>query len=213
MAQTRNLDIAKGDWVEIIDDEAALENGVGLLRQFVDEGDDRLEIVLEGTLGGATTGTNPTLHPIIRGWEQRPSGTSSTLQILEGQWIALEEGVEVWFEPGGSYRPGDYWQIPARTITGDVEWPRDEHDEPLAVPPAGIRHRYCRLGFVEVAPYGTIEVISDCRELFPPLSAFTQLLYRVGRRPGRRSWAGASAAAPDPRGPRRASGRGRDRAV
>jgi photosystem II stability/assembly factor-like uncharacterized protein len=175
-----NLDIAKGDWVEIIDDEAALEGGVGLLRRFIDEGDDRLEVVLEGTSGGEATGTNPALHPIIHRWEQRPSGTSPTLPIQEGQWIALEEGVEVWFEPGGSYRPGDYWQIPARTIIGDVEWPRDDHQEPLTVPPAGIGHRYCRLGLVEVQGDGTIEVISDCRELFPPLTAFTQLLYQSG---------------------------------
>ena len=34
--------------------------------------------------------------------------------------------------------PGDYWQIPARTITGDVEWPRSDAGDPLAQPPAGI---------------------------------------------------------------------------
>ena len=42
-------------------------------------------------------------------------------------WLALEDGVEIQFvDPQNSvYRTGDYWLIPARVATGDVEWPRE----------------------------------------------------------------------------------------
>jgi photosystem II stability/assembly factor-like uncharacterized protein len=173
-----NLDLVLNGWVEVIDDDAALENGVGLLRQFVAAGNDPLEIVLAGIVG--PTGSRPSRHPLIRRWDHRPSGTASALPIVEGAWIPLEDGVEVWFEPGGTYRPGDYWLIPARTVTADVEWPRDEHGAPIARPPAGVVHGYCRVAIVEVGADGAIEILSDCRNLFPPLTALTQLLHVSG---------------------------------
>ena len=38
-------------------------------------------------------------------------------------WIDLERGVKIRFAPGSLYRRGDYWLIPARQATGDIEWP------------------------------------------------------------------------------------------
>ncbi|WP_348541661.1 DUF6519 domain-containing protein, partial [Streptomyces sp. MZ04] len=38
-------------------------------------------------------------------------------------WLDLEDGVQVWFEAGGTYRSGDHWLVPARTATGEVVWP------------------------------------------------------------------------------------------
>jgi photosystem II stability/assembly factor-like uncharacterized protein len=173
-----NLDLVLNGWVEVIDDDAVLENGVGLLRQFVATGNDPLEIVLNGTVG--STGSRPSRHPLIRRWEHRPAGSASALPIVEGQWIPLEDGVEVWFEPGGAYRPGQYWQIPARTVLADVEWPRDDHGAPIARPPAGVYHAYCRLAIIDVGVNRTIDIVSDCRNLFPPLTALTQLLLMSG---------------------------------
>ena len=176
--QDENLDLVLNGWVEVIDDDAVLENGVGLLRQYVAAGNDPLEIVLNGTVGA--TGSRPSRHPIVRRWEHRPEGAASAIPIVEGQWIALEDGVEVWFKPGGTYRPGDYWQVPARTVIADVEWPRDDHGQPIARPPAGVRHAYCRLAIVDVHADGLVDVVSDCRNLFPPLTALTQLAYVSG---------------------------------
>ena len=52
------------------------------------------------------------------------------------------------FEPG-VYRTGDYWLIPARTATRDVEWPRQEGgDEPLPQAPHGVYHHFCRLALL-----------------------------------------------------------------
>ena len=46
------------------------------------------------------------------------------------QWIALEDGILIQFQPvqspgtgANTYRTGDYWLVPARVATGDVEWP------------------------------------------------------------------------------------------
>jgi photosystem II stability/assembly factor-like uncharacterized protein len=173
-----NLDIAAGDWVEILDDDAVLEQRAGLLANYVSDGNDLNEIKLAGALSG-TVGRNAS-DPLLRRWEQKPSGTAGALPIKEGEWIGLEDGVQIWFESGGSYRPGDYWLIPARTITGDVEWPRDDDGEPQAQPPAGVGDRYCRLGIIEVHSDGSIEIVSDCRNLFPPLTELRQLFYVSG---------------------------------
>ncbi len=174
----QNLDLVLNGWVEVVDDDAVLENGVGLLRQFVEEGNDPLEIVVDGTVGA--TGSRPSRHPLLRRWDHRPAGSAPALPLVEGEWIALEDGVEIFFEAGGTYRPGDYWQIPARTITGDVEWPRDDHGAPIARPPAGVQHAYCRIAIVDVGADGGIQIVSDCRPTFPPLTALTQLLHVGG---------------------------------
>lgn len=173
-----NLSLVKNGWVEVLDDDAVLEHAVGVLRRFVDIGNDPLEIVLDGSVAGVSPSASR--HPLVRRWDHRPSGSDSALPVTEGTWMPLEDGVEVFFEPGGSYRPGDYWEIPARTITADVEWPRDEHGAPASRRPAGIEHRYCRMAILEVAGDGTVEVTSDCRTLFPPLTALTRLEYVSG---------------------------------
>jgi hypothetical protein len=42
----------------------------------------------------------------------------------------------------GAYRTGDYWLIPARTATAEIEWPpyATPNTDPIAQPPRGIRH-------------------------------------------------------------------------
>ena len=76
-----------------------------------------------------------------------------TITITEGQgqagWIALEHGVEVQFSPGATYRPGDYWLIPARIgDQGRLLWPGDR-DGSRALPPLGSNHGYAPLATVE----------------------------------------------------------------
>lgn len=175
-----NLDLAVHDRLELIDDEAALTRRAGTLLEYLADGDDALELVLAGVPPGAIA-QDPARHPVLRRWDHKPtSADTQALPIVPDTWIDLEDGVQVRFEPGGVYRPGDYWQIPARTITGDVEWPRDGGGNPLSLEPAGIADAYCRLGLVQVGADGTVTVISDCRELFPPLTALEQLLYVSG---------------------------------
>ena len=175
-----NLDLALHDRVELVDDEAELQGRAGQLFKYLNDGDDALELVLAGVPAGML-GQDPARHPVLRRWDHTPAVVGeNALPVEEGDWITLEDGVQIRFAPGGSYRPGDYWQIPARTVTADVEWPRDGDGEPVAEPPAGVRDGWARLGLVTVDANGLIGAITDCRDLFPPLTGMTQLLYVGG---------------------------------
>ena len=175
-----NLDLALHDRVELVDDDAELQHRAGTLFEYLNDGDDALELVLDGVPPG-TLGQDPSRHPVLRRWDHRPTTAGeNALPIVEGTWTTLEDGVQVRFEAGGSYRPGDYWQIPARTVSADVEWPRDADGEPLALDSAGIEDGWCRLGLVEVDAGGLVSVTGDCRSIFPSLTQLTQLLYVGG---------------------------------
>jgi photosystem II stability/assembly factor-like uncharacterized protein len=175
-----NLDLAVHDRVELLDDDAELIQRAGTFFEYLNDGNDELELVLAGVPNG-TIGQDPLRHPILRRWDHKPTvAGTNLLPIVEDAWIDLEDGVQVRFDGGGAYRPGDYWQIPARTITADVEWPHDDDGDPIAQPPAGIADAYCRLGIVEVDDGGNVTIVSDCRDLFPPLTAMEQLLYVSG---------------------------------
>src|SRR5262249_7941752 len=62
----------------------------------------------------------------------------------------LEDGVQVWFQPGGIYMNGDYWTIPARVSTADLLWPEDPDSAPENRKPAVViasgQHHYAVLG-------------------------------------------------------------------
>lgn len=174
------LDLALHDRVELVDDDTETTVRAGAMLEYAGDGDDALELVLDGVAPG-TLGRDSLRHPLLRRWEQRPAGAGEhVLPIVEHNWIELEDGVQVRFDGGGAYRPGDYWTIPARTITADVEWPRGADGDPLALPPEGVADAWCRLGIVAVADDGTVEVVGDCRTLVPPLAAMLQLLLHSG---------------------------------
>ena len=63
------------------------------------------------------------------------------------------------------YRTGDYWLIPARTATGDVEWPRNDKKEPIAVEPHGVEHHYAPLAYAILNSDGKVDndKIADLR--------------------------------------------------
>lgn len=175
-----NLDLAAHDRVELTDDDAEAVQRAGVLLEYLHDGDDEFELVLAGVPGGPV-GQDQLRHPVLRRWEQRPLVAGShALPIVEGVWLDLQDGVQVMFSPGSNYRPGDYWQIPARTISADVEWPRNADGDPVAQEPAGIADAYCRLGIVRVDAQDTVSVASDCRDIFPPLTMLKQLLYVGG---------------------------------
>ena len=107
---------------------------------------------------------------------------SQTWTFVEGDWIELEDGVQILFQPGGTpdpfYLSGDYWLIPARVATGDVEWPQqtvpDPNDatktveQPKPLPPNGVQHHFAPLAAVTLAA-GAITQIVDLRHKFEPL--------------------------------------------
>ncbi|MGA7180798.1 MAG: DUF6519 domain-containing protein [Thiobacillaceae bacterium] len=131
------LSVKPGDWVEVSDDDIALGEQAGLLAQVDTVDRDALTITL--TLPAAVTALPnyaasdvPSKHPLLRRWDHPgdPAAWGGALQIVESGdpaqgWIELEDGVQIWFGQGGQYKAGDYWLIPARVATGDVEWPEE----------------------------------------------------------------------------------------
>ncbi len=158
------LGFAAAAWVEISDEERVLHNQPGVLLEVTSVKGDR--ITLKNPLNLAVIlGAGPT----VRRWE-------GVGEVQVGVWLDLEDGVQVEFA-AGSYVSGDYWTIPARTLTGQVEWPRDASG-PVFASRHGIEHRYCPLALL--APAGGAWTVTDCRPLFPALTKLTTLLYEGG---------------------------------
>jgi len=160
------LNFAPGQWVEIVDVESTLKAAPHALAEILQIGPGPNEITLK-TSAVALAGL-PGLK--LRRWDQTVNATSSGVSAALSNWIDLEGGIQVSFE-AGDYRPGDYWLIPARTATGEIEWPRDESPsrEPISQSPQGIQHHYSRLALIE-STGGTLNFVADCRKHFPSLT-------------------------------------------
>lgn len=184
MGRDLRVSFQPGDWVEIVDDTIELSDKAGLLAQVDVINRDELTVTLkvpEGTnLPGYTQTSAEATHALLRRWDHAGdlAAFAGALPITEADsqntgWIRLEDGVEIWFEEGGQYRAGDYWLIPARTATGDVEWP-DEVDSngsprldadgnpvPALRPVRGPFHFYAPLSVTGSGPGR--RVTRDCR--------------------------------------------------
>jgi hypothetical protein len=184
--------LAEGDWVEIQDDVSVLLNRVHNLLQVQSIDRTTMQVTLNGTLS-SSVGNDPTKHPLLRRWDQRQGDEAAgglvlnsadhAIQIVEGtgdaNWLDLEDGVQIQFQKPDSdanatiYRTGDYWLIPARTATGNVEWPTeigiDSQKNPIivpaALPPLGVTHHYAPLA-IFVADTTTGQVPNTCQWQF-----------------------------------------------
>ena len=128
-------------------------------------------------LASTPTGVNAARHPKLRRWDQADQAaapvSANGIKTATG-WQPLEDGISVQFS-AGSYRNGDYWLIPARTATGDLEWPPYEvpNLNPQPQPRQGIEHHYCRLALIRVQDGVIDKDVTDCRQIFPPLTELT----------------------------------------
>lgn len=43
------------------------------------------------------------------------------------------------------FQPGDYWLIPARSVSNSIEWPKKDDGQPKPMPPHGVVHHYAPL--------------------------------------------------------------------
>lgn len=167
------------DWVEVVDDDYSLRRRAAPLLQVT--GLDPVERTVE--LSGPPNGVGESLakHPLLRRWDHRAGlATKGGLTLRNGaaeikagtgeaNWLALEDGIEIQFQPDGVYQTGDYWLIPARTASGDIEWP-GEPDAPLALPPHGVEHHYAPLAIVSFANGMVSGEVKDARKQFEPLA-------------------------------------------
>jgi hypothetical protein len=170
------LGFASGQWVEILDDSVELSGVGGQLAKITNINTGTRELSLDPApkpLDDGADGIDRTLHPRLRRWDQSGKAATADGVATGTDWIALEDGVEVQFtQPDGTdFAPGDYWVIPARTATADLDWPPCEtpNANPTAQPPPGIRHHFCRLALISWDGK-QLGVSDDCRQLFPPLT-------------------------------------------
>lgn len=172
LGRDARLGLEAGDWIEIIDTESDSGSERVPAPLLLVEKIDLIGLTL--TLGG-TPVVDPARVLYLRRWDQRagdPSKDGLTLvdgaaKIVESSPLNLEDGIQIRFEPGGNYRRGDFWLIPARTATGDVEWP-ERDGNPIPLPPQGVEHHYAPLAVV-VADGANVEV-NDLRHSMSPLA-------------------------------------------
>lgn len=189
LGRDNKLGLEVGDWVEVTDDAVASRvvddrplavepQPARPLRRVETIDYEGRSVTLSGDSEDDDCGRDPELHPLLRRWDHASPtiyesrrfdvASDGALPLIEGQWISLEDGVEVRFDSpedgeAGTYRGGNFWTVPARTVTGDVEWPKDQNG-PASRPAAGVRYHYAPLAVVLVNGD-----VNDHRETFDPV--------------------------------------------
>jgi hypothetical protein len=168
-----------GDWVEVVDDDYALQQRAEPLRQVEKVDVSRRQVRLTGQ-AASTVGAHAEKHPCLRRWDHKAGDPrrgglelrDGAALIKEGDgekaWLTIEDGVQIQFgasEPANHYRTGDYWLIPARTATADVIWPR-RNGQPEWLGPRGVVHHFAPMAIVAFNNSNTLETRGDCRPKF-----------------------------------------------
>jgi hypothetical protein len=169
-----NLGFAANQWVEVSDDSSEFgpfPNQPGSLLQIDHPGPGTLALTLKQLVPQVDTVNG---HAKLRRWDQSGStATTSGVPLSAGTPVDLENGIQVQFSQDGVYSPGDYWLIPARTATGDIDWPPcDGDNNPWQPPKRTIIHR---TGLACIHYDRKLEkfTIEPCRQVFYPLVDLT----------------------------------------
>lgn len=165
-------DFTPNDWVELINDEQESRGEPGIIAKLISIDGNELSL--------ASMPNRPAGLPDeeewptkVRRWDMRDDIVAVTESTGETGWIALDNGIQIQFQPAinnehHTYRSGDYWLIPARTATTTgVEWLAE-----TVAPPHGIEHHYAPLAVLSPATAATANglwTIQDCRCSFGPL--------------------------------------------
>lgn len=175
------LGFGPNQWIELIDDLHELQGKPGTLMKLTNALGQVLTIDPATATGPVELSYFP-LNPKVRRWDT--ISTNGVRNVNDSDtpdhFIQLEDGVEIKFEKG-HYNTGDYWLIPARTATTDVEWPRDNSYNPIPKTKDGIQHHLCNLGLLKfVKASKTLTLTDDCRAKFPALTNLLCLFYVSG---------------------------------
>ena len=162
----QTLGFADNQWVELSDDNTDLMADTGILAQIQHVDPAKQQITLTAPPGG---NIDLAMHPKIRRWDQTGSGLGNGV-LTSAVWVTLENGIQVRFD-SGTYQPGDYWIIPARTAidetTGILDWP------PTPQPAQYAARHYAKLAVVSFAG-GNFGTPQDCRPKFDDLVTLTK---------------------------------------
>jgi hypothetical protein len=169
-----NLGFASLQWVELTDDSdefGAMPNQPGQLRQiqFVDFAHNRITLTDTAPLVDYTNG-----HAKLRRWDHTDvNATQAGIPMAPGGWHRLENGIQVQFSDARPFVPGDFWQVPARTATGALEWPPCASDGADYQPARNTRIFRAPLACIDWEPKQGGFVPHDCRDMFYPLTELT----------------------------------------
>jgi hypothetical protein len=165
-----NLGFQANNWVELTDDSYLFgqsPNQPGSLIQVQKPVPESLSLVLQQP----AVGIDPTINARVRRWDQFGSSAGSNgISIVADTWIDLENGIQVRFSPG-QYESGDYWLIPARTATGQIEWPPCSSDGNIRQDPIRTTVYRAPLACIHWDAATQTFPVDDCRRIFPPLTS------------------------------------------
>jgi hypothetical protein len=160
------LGFANGQIVELVSDAVELTNQPGQLLR-IDHVEEASRLV---ALTTAPSPINAALHPKLRRWDSGEVALSSA-STADG-WIELEDGVQVKFE-AGTYKSGDYWLVPARALTGQLDWPF------VTPQPSRNRpHAFCKLALGTLTR--NVLSLQDSRMLFTPIAESPPAMHVTG---------------------------------
>ena len=176
-----NLGFQANNWVELTDDSFVFgpdANQPGSLVPVQNPGPNNTLVLQQ-----AATGISTSLNARVRRWDQSGSSAGADgIAVAENTWIDLENGIQIQFS-SGLYRPGDYWLIPARTATGNIEWPPCGSDGNNFQPALNTPIYRAPLACVHWDSQNQAFTVEDCRRSFPSLTQLgsdTCVTYYVG---------------------------------
>ncbi len=171
VGRDEELSIREADLVEVTSTDRQQRGLAGFLARA--GAPDGLELPVAWVVGGPSSLASLGRAPVVRRWEGGPVRLAATA-------VDLEDGLTVRFPAGGEPRVGDYWTVPARTVRlayglsdlrGTIDWPVSG-GLPAAVAPSGPPHALAPLAVLSRSG-GLWTRVSDCRDLFPPLTGLT----------------------------------------
>jgi len=180
---------AANQWVELTNEGQELRGKPGVLVKVTKV--DAVILTLEKSVSKPADVPDTEDWPTrVRRWDQSEKGGTTLAEdravmvqesTKDSDWTDLEDGIQIQFVPNkkerNRYRTGDYWLIPARVATGNIEWPlklresgeperdADGNTIPLSRPPHGIHHHYAPLAILTFL--GNTWNVNDCRCVFP----------------------------------------------
>lgn len=186
-----------GGWVELSDAARELRGDPGVLVRIVRVEDDTLIVDADSVAAAKAVVVQPK-RSTVRRWDQEGDGLGNGVALLAKNpvdWLDLEDGLQVRFDPDGDYRSGDYWLIPARVAggpEGGIEWPAGDAPQP----PRRSEHYYAPLGWIgwERPQAGQPFIkVDDCLCTLKPLTPCQQQAARPTRPPADASVRGTAA--------------------
>jgi len=161
--------LAVGRWLELTNDGQELRGEVGTLVKVKKIDGDIL------LLDSDDKPSPKVAVPVDEIWPTKAllwETDQKTITEKSNEWEVLADGVQIQFQlqlptQKNQYRTGDYWLIPVRVATGDVEWPGPVGN-PEALPPQGVQHHFAPLAVIEITA-GILKFIEDLRWKIEPL--------------------------------------------